>query len=89
MKLTIHIVLKLKYPFLDLLTNETKEAEAHNIQAVIDTLSLDLLGISLSHITGEDVVAGNLVAVCNLLEVMEGLASYLNLKKSVQPLNQS
>ncbi|CAL1279845.1 unnamed protein product [Larinioides sclopetarius] len=65
----------------DLLVCTSKEEEAHNVQAVIDTLSLDLLGISLSHITGEDVVAGNLVAICNLLEVLEGIALHLNVKK--------
>ncbi|GBM62477.1 Centrosomal protein [Araneus ventricosus] len=65
----------------DLLVCRNKEEEAHNVQAVIDTLSLDLLGISLSHITGEDVVAGNLVAICNLLEVLEGIALHLKVKK--------
>ncbi|CAL1279846.1 unnamed protein product [Larinioides sclopetarius] len=65
----------------NLLVCTSKEEEAHNVQAVIDTLSLDLLGISLSHITGEDVVAGNLVAICNLLEVLEGIALHLNVKK--------
>ncbi|GFW32545.1 centrosomal protein of 95 kDa [Trichonephila clavipes] len=41
----------------DLLLCTNIEEEAHNVQAVIDTLSLDLLGISLSHIVGEDIVA--------------------------------
>ncbi|GBO04642.1 Centrosomal protein [Araneus ventricosus] len=65
----------------DLLVCRNKEEEAHNVQVVIDTLSLDLLGISLSRITGEDVVAGNLVAICNLLEVLEGIALHLKVKK--------
>ncbi|KAG8186287.1 hypothetical protein JTE90_004631 [Oedothorax gibbosus] len=69
----------------DLLVNESKEAEAHNIQAVIDTLSLDLLGISLSHITGEDVVALNLVSICDLLEVLQGVANYLKSRRPAQP----
>ncbi|GFT47776.1 hypothetical protein NPIL_358121 [Nephila pilipes] len=60
----------------DLLLCTNNEEEAHNIQAVIDTLSLDLLGISLSHIVGEDIVAGNLVAICNLLEILEGVTLY-------------
>ncbi|KAF8774495.1 Centrosomal protein of 95 kDa like protein [Argiope bruennichi] len=69
------------HPIQDLLVCTTKEEEAHNVQAVIDTLSLDILGISLSHITGEDVVAGNLVAICNLLEVLEGITLHLKIKK--------
>ncbi|KFM82066.1 Centrosomal protein, partial [Stegodyphus mimosarum] len=58
---------------LDLLSCEDAVDEAHNIQAVIDALSLDLLGISLSHITGEDVVAGDVTAIYNLLEILEGI----------------
>lgn len=54
--------------------------EAHNIQAVIDTLSLDLLGLSLSHITGEDVVSGNAVCTYHLLEVFESLFLHLSAK---------
>ncbi|PRD35001.1 UNVERIFIED_CONTAM: Cep95 [Trichonephila clavipes] len=66
----------------DLLLCTNTEEEAHNVQAVIDTLSLDLLGISLSHIVGEDIVAGNLVAICNLLEVLEGVTLYTSISKN-------
>ncbi|XP_035211509.1 centrosomal protein of 95 kDa-like isoform X2 [Stegodyphus dumicola] len=58
---------------LDLLSCENAVDEAHNVQAVIDALSLDLLGISLSHITGEDIVAGDVTAIYNLLEILEGI----------------
>ena len=34
----------------------TREDDAHNVQAVIDSLSMDVLSISLSHITGQDVI---------------------------------
>ncbi|GIY14427.1 centrosomal protein [Caerostris extrusa] len=65
----------------DLLFCTNKVEEAHNVQAVIDTMSLDLLGVSLSHITGEDVVEGNLVAIYNLLEVLQGLATHIRMDK--------
>ena len=55
----------------------TKEDEVHNVQVVIDTLSLDLLHISLSHITGEDVVSGNKRAIGNLMEVILGLLEFI------------
>ncbi|XP_054715920.1 centrosomal protein of 95 kDa-like isoform X1 [Uloborus diversus] len=61
------------YNIPDFVCSENTVEEAHNVQAVIDTLSLDLLGISLSHITGEDVVSGDLVAIFNLLEIFEGM----------------
>ncbi|GIY36883.1 centrosomal protein [Caerostris darwini] len=65
----------------DLLFCTNKVEEAHNVQAVIDTMALDLLGVSLSHITGEDVVEGNLVAIYNLLEVLQGLATHIRMDK--------
>ncbi|GFS43437.1 hypothetical protein TNIN_317371 [Trichonephila inaurata madagascariensis] len=71
----------------DLLLCTNIEEEAHNVQAVIDTLSLDLLGISLSHIVGEDIVAGNLVATCNLLEVLEGVTLYTSISKNKENQN--
>lgn len=37
----------------DLITSpRNQEDEAHNVQAVIDSLALDYLQVSLSHITG-------------------------------------
>lgn len=55
----------------------TSEAATHNAQAVIDALSLDVLNISLSHITGEDIARGDRTAVANLLEVFSGLLEYI------------
>lgn len=60
------------------------EDEAHNIQTVIDTLSLDILNISLSHIIGEDIVKQNAISIYNLLEVMENYLLY-----SIQSTTQS
>lgn len=61
----------------DLLLSDDTIAEVHNIQAVIDALSLDLLGLSLSHITGENVFAGDAVAILNLLEILEAVFLHL------------
>ncbi|XP_067126384.1 centrosomal protein of 95 kDa-like isoform X1 [Centruroides vittatus] len=55
---------------------KTIEDEAHNIQMIIDTLSLDILNISLSHIIGEDIVKQNVISIYNLLEVMENYLLY-------------
>ncbi|XP_015255680.1 PREDICTED: centrosomal protein of 95 kDa [Cyprinodon variegatus] len=54
------------------------EDEVHNVQSVIDSLSLDYLQISLSHITGENVVRGDKESIKNLLEIFDGLLEYLN-----------
>ena len=54
-----------------------REEEIHNCKCVIDTLSMDILNTSLSHITGEDVVNCNRAAVANLLEVFHGLLEYI------------
>ncbi|KAG1660162.1 Centrosomal protein [Nymphon striatum] len=56
---------------------KTSEENAHNVQAIIDSLSLDIINISLSHITGEDVVNGNIHACHNLLEAFEGCIEFL------------
>lgn len=41
------------YYFIDLITVPScQEDDAHNVQAVIDSLALDYLQVSLSHITG-------------------------------------
>ncbi|XP_029016044.1 centrosomal protein of 95 kDa isoform X2 [Betta splendens] len=55
-----------------------QEDDIHNVQAVIDSLSLDYLQISLSHITGENVVRGEKESIRNLLEIFDGLLEYLN-----------
>ncbi|MGH0186053.1 UNVERIFIED_CONTAM: hypothetical protein FKN15_024770 [Acipenser sinensis] len=53
------------------------EDDSHNVQAVIDSLALDYLQISLSHITGENIVRGNKESIKNLLDIFEGLLEYL------------
>ncbi|XP_008051441.1 centrosomal protein of 95 kDa, partial [Carlito syrichta] len=53
------------------------EDDAHNIQAVIDSLALDYLQVSLSHITGENIVKGDQESIKNLLEIFDGLLEYL------------
>ncbi|KAM4751092.1 centrosomal protein of 95 kDa-like isoform 2-T2 [Anableps anableps] len=55
-----------------------QEDDVHNVQSVIDSLSLDYLQISLSHITGENVVRGDKESIKNLLEIFDGLLEYLN-----------
>ncbi|KAM6163174.1 centrosomal protein of 95 kDa [Rhynchocyon petersi] len=55
----------------------SQEDDAHNIQAVIDSLALDYLQISLSHITGENIVKGDKESIKNLLEIFDGLLDYL------------
>ncbi|XP_016521424.1 centrosomal protein of 95 kDa isoform X1 [Poecilia formosa] len=56
----------------------SQEDDVHNVQSVIDSLSLDYLQISLSHITGENVVSGDKESIKNLLEIFDGLLEYLN-----------
>ncbi|XP_047435157.1 centrosomal protein of 95 kDa-like [Mugil cephalus] len=56
----------------------SQEDDIHNVQSVIDSLSLDYLQISLSHITGENVVRGDNESIRNLLEIFDGLLEYLN-----------
>uniref|UniRef100_A0A5F9D8Q4 Centrosomal protein 95 n=1 Tax=Oryctolagus cuniculus TaxID=9986 RepID=A0A5F9D8Q4_RABIT len=53
------------------------EDDAHNVQAVIDSLALDYLQVSLSHITGENIVRGDKESIKNLLEIFDGLLEYL------------
>ncbi|XP_045841772.1 centrosomal protein of 95 kDa [Meles meles] len=55
----------------------SQEDEAHNVQAVIDSLALDYLQVSLSHITGENIVRGDKESIKNLLEIFDGLLEYL------------
>ncbi|XP_013922490.1 PREDICTED: centrosomal protein of 95 kDa, partial [Thamnophis sirtalis] len=54
-----------------------QEDNIHNVQAVIDSLALDYLQISLSHITGENIVKGDTESIRNLLEIFDGLLEYL------------
>nr|XP_043883862.1 centrosomal protein of 95 kDa-like isoform X2 [Solea senegalensis] len=56
----------------------SQEDDIHNVQSVIDSLSLDYLQISLSHITGENVVRADEESIKNLLEIFDGLLEYLN-----------
>lgn len=55
----------------------SQEDDIHNVQSVIDSLALDYLHISLSHITGENIVQGDRESVRNLLEIFDGLLEYL------------
>ncbi|XP_073901551.1 centrosomal protein of 95 kDa isoform X2 [Castor canadensis] len=55
----------------------SQEDHAHNVQAVIDSLALDYLQVSLSHITGENIVKGDKECIKNLLEIFDGLLEYL------------
>ncbi|ROL45918.1 Centrosomal protein of 95 kDa [Anabarilius grahami] len=56
---------------------ERQEDDIHNVQSVIDSLALDYLQISLSHITGENIVRGEKESIRNLLEIFDGLLDYL------------
>ncbi|XP_066056431.1 centrosomal protein of 95 kDa isoform X4 [Chamaea fasciata] len=55
----------------------SQEDDAHNVQAIIDSLALDYLQVSLSHITGENIVKGDRESIKNLLEIFDGLLEYL------------
>ncbi|XP_030317709.1 centrosomal protein of 95 kDa [Calypte anna] len=65
----------------------SQEDDAHNVQAVIDSLALDYLQISLSHITGENIVKGERQSIRNLLEVFDGLLEYLTEEASESSQN--
>ena len=56
-----------------------REDEIHNVQMVIDTLSLDKLNTSMSHISGQAVIARDPSAVHNLLQVKEWIYLYFYL----------
>ncbi|XP_061867018.1 centrosomal protein of 95 kDa isoform X2 [Colius striatus] len=58
-------------------TPRSQEDDAHNVQAIIDSLALDYLQVSLSHITGENIVKGERESIRNLLEIFDGLLEYL------------
>ncbi|XP_068118343.1 centrosomal protein of 95 kDa isoform X2 [Hyperolius riggenbachi] len=57
--------------------SHSPEDDAHNIQSVIDSLALDYLQVSLSHVTGENIVRGDTESIRNLLEIFDGLLEYL------------
>uniref|UniRef100_A0A672L7G3 DUF5745 domain-containing protein n=1 Tax=Sinocyclocheilus grahami TaxID=75366 RepID=A0A672L7G3_SINGR len=61
----------------DYVAAERQEDDIHNVQSVIDSLALDYLQISLSHITGENIVRGEKESIKNLLEIFDGLLDYL------------
>ncbi|XP_075946434.1 centrosomal protein of 95 kDa-like isoform X2 [Anarhichas minor] len=65
----------------------SQEDNVHNVQSVIDSLSLDYLQISLSHITGENVVRGDKESIKNLLEIFDGLLEYLKEEISEESQN--
>ncbi|XP_023675652.2 centrosomal protein of 95 kDa isoform X2 [Paramormyrops kingsleyae] len=64
----------------------SQEDDVHNVQSVIDSLALDYLQISLSHITGENVVRGDKESIKNLLEIFDGLLEYLTEQVSEEEL---
>lgn len=61
----------------DYVAAERQEDDIHNVKSVIDSLALDYLHISLSHITGENIVRGEKESIRNLLEIFDGLLDYL------------
>lgn len=68
---------------------KSQEDDAHNAQAVIDSLALDYLQVSLSHITGENIVKGDKESIRNLLEIFDGLLEYLTEHVSETSYNKS
>ncbi|NXX12313.1 CEP95 protein, partial [Podargus strigoides] len=68
-------------------TPRSQEDDAHNVQAVIDSLALDYLQVSLSHITGENIVKGESKSIRNLLEIFDGLLEYLTEETSESSQN--
>ncbi|KAJ8399682.1 hypothetical protein AAFF_G00407870 [Aldrovandia affinis] len=68
----------------------SQEDDIHNVQSVIDSLALDYLQISLSHITGENIVRGDQESIKNLLEIFDGLLEYLTEQISEdEPLHEA
>ncbi|NXN37289.1 CEP95 protein, partial [Rhinoptilus africanus] len=66
-------------------TPRSQEDDVHNVQAVIDSLALDYLQVSLSHITGKNIVKGERESIRNLLEIFDGLLEYLTEEASESP----
>ncbi|NXL59901.1 CEP95 protein, partial [Chordeiles acutipennis] len=69
-------------------TPRSQEDDAHNVQAVIDSLALDYLQVSLSHITGENIVKGERESIRNLLEIFDGLLENLREEDSESSQNR-
>uniref|UniRef100_A0A0B7AEE1 DUF5745 domain-containing protein n=1 Tax=Arion vulgaris TaxID=1028688 RepID=A0A0B7AEE1_9EUPU len=55
----------------------SRDDETHNCQIVIDILATDVIHDSLSHIRGADIVAGDLTAIFNLLDIFSHLLEYV------------
>ncbi|XP_005106126.1 centrosomal protein of 95 kDa [Aplysia californica] len=55
----------------------SREDEIHNCQIVIDVLSTDVVRDSLSHIRAVDIVAGDITAISNLLDIFSYLLEYV------------
>ena len=53
------------------------EDEIHNVQAVIDSISLDILHEDLSHITGESVMNKDIVSIEYLLDILISIQEWL------------
>lgn len=57
--------------------SRTVEDECCNIQAIIDSFSLDVLHMSLSHISGEEIIRGNVQACYDLMDVFHSYYDYV------------
>lgn len=60
----------------------TDEDHIHNTQAVIDSLSLDVLHEDLSYLTGEAVCKPHLTSVEYLLEILKSLHEWIDSEKN-------
>jgi len=64
--------------FVDLIDNAScDEDRQHNIQCVIDSLSMDVLHTSLSHISAADIMKRKRSSLINLLDIFHGLLEYI------------
>jgi hypothetical protein len=69
---------KSKKHFLDKIEPvQSFEDEIHNVQAVIDSISLDILHEDLSHITGEGVMNKDIVSIEYLLDILISIEEWL------------
>ncbi|ESP03772.1 hypothetical protein LOTGIDRAFT_109931, partial [Lottia gigantea] len=55
----------------------TREDEIHNCQTVIDSLSKDVLHISLSHIRAVEIINHAREDIAHLVEIFQGLSEYI------------
>lgn len=66
------------------LPSDTEEDEIHNLQAIIDTLSLDILHEDLSHITGESIYnsinfkSSDLTSIEYLLDILKSINEWIS-----------